>query len=89
MLGRGELTTYDRRIRTAERRDWCFLWDHAGRLLVGTDLGLARSTATGWETVPGTARTSNPRRHRRSDGTLWMAGSPAEVLRIERRTMSP
>jgi diguanylate cyclase (GGDEF)-like protein len=82
MLGRGELTTYDRRSGLPNAVIWCFLWDHAGRLLVGTDLGLARSTATGWETVPGTAGHQIRTVIEDADGTLWMAGSPAEVLRV-------
>ena len=82
MLGRGELTTYDRRSGLPNAVIWCFLWDRAGRLLVGTDLGLARSTATGWETVPGTAGHQIRSVVEETDGTLWMAGSPAEVLRV-------
>jgi diguanylate cyclase (GGDEF)-like protein len=82
MLGRGELTTYDRRSGLPNAVIWCFLWDRAGRLLVGTDLGLARSTATGWETVPGTAGHQIRSVVEENDSTLWMAGSPAEVLRI-------
>jgi diguanylate cyclase (GGDEF)-like protein len=86
MLGRGELTTYDRRSGLPNAVIWCFLWDHAGRLLVGTDLGLARSTATGWETVPGTAGHQIRTVIEDADGTLWMAGSPAEVLRVGSET---
>jgi diguanylate cyclase (GGDEF)-like protein len=82
MLGRGELTTYDRRSGLPNAVIWCFLWDRAGRLLVGTDLGLARSTPTGWETVPGTAGHQIRSVIEEADGTLWMAGSPAEVLRV-------
>jgi len=82
MLGRGELTTYDRRSGLPNAVIWCFLWDRAGRLLVGTDLGLARSTPTGWETVPGTAGHQIRSIIEDPDGTLWMAGSPAEVLRV-------
>ena len=82
MLGRGELTTYDRRSGLPNAVIWCFLWDRAGRLLVGTDLGLARSTPTGWETVTGTAGHQIRSVIEDADGTLWMAGSPAEVLRV-------
>ena len=82
MLGRGELTTYDRRSGLPNAVIWCFLFNHAGRLLVGTDLGLARSTPTGWETVPGTAGHQIRSVIEDADGTLWMAGSPAEVLRV-------
>jgi len=61
---------------------WCFLWDRQDRLLVGTDLGLARSTATGWETVAGTADHQVRSVVGEADGTLWMGGGPADVLRV-------
>jgi diguanylate cyclase (GGDEF)-like protein len=82
MLGRGELTTYDRHSGLPNAVTWCFLWDRQGRLLVGTDLGLARSAAAGWETVPGTAGHQVRTVIEDPDGTLWMGGSPAEVLRV-------
>jgi diguanylate cyclase (GGDEF)-like protein len=82
MLGRGELTTYDRRSGLPNAVTWCFLWDRNARLLVGTDLGLARSTATGWETVAGTADHQVRAVVEEADGTLWMGGSPAEILRV-------
>jgi diguanylate cyclase (GGDEF)-like protein len=81
MLGRGELTTYDRRSGLPNAVIWCFLWDRSGRMLAGTDLGLARSTPTGWETVPGTAGHQIRSVVEEAGGTLWMAGSPAVVLR--------
>lgn len=83
MLGRGELTTYDRHTGLPNAVTWCFHWDRAGRLLVGTDLGLARSTDKGWETVAGTATHQVRSFVEEADGTLWMAGSPAEVLRVD------
>jgi len=82
MLGRGELTTYDRHAGLPNAVVWCFLWDRAGRLLVGTDLGLARSTASGWETVTGTAAYQIRTIVEEAEGALWMGGSPAEVLRV-------
>jgi len=82
MLGRGELTTYDRHSGLPNAVTWCFLWDRAGRLLVGTDLGLARSAEKGWETVAGTAGNQIRSVVEEADGTLWMGGSPAEVLRV-------
>ncbi|HXH40364.1 MAG TPA: diguanylate cyclase, partial [Thermoanaerobaculia bacterium] len=82
MLGRGELTTYDRRSGLTNAVTWCFLWDRDGRLLVGTDLGLARSTATSWQTVAGSAGKQVRSVVEEADGTLWMGGSPAEVLRV-------
>ena len=81
MLGRGELTTYDRRSGLPNAVTWCFAWDRNGRLLVGTDLGLARSTATGWEIIAGTADHQVRSVVEEAGGTLWMGGGPAEVLR--------
>lgn len=83
MLGRGELTTYDRRAGLPNAVTWCFQWDRQQRLLVGTDLGLARSTASGWEMVPGTNTHQIRSVVEDPDGTLWMGGSPAEVLRVD------
>jgi diguanylate cyclase (GGDEF)-like protein len=82
MLGRGELTTYDRHSGLPNAVTWCFLWNRQDHLLVGTDLGLARSTANGWETVGGTAGNQIRSVVEQPDGTLWMGGSPAEVLRV-------
>jgi diguanylate cyclase (GGDEF)-like protein len=82
MLGRGELTTYDRHSGLPNAVTWCFLWDRQDRLLVGTDLGLARSTDKGWETVTGTTGNQIRSVVEQTDGTLWMGGSPAEVLRV-------
>ncbi len=56
MLGRGELVSYKRANGLPNDVTWCFLWDHDGHLLVGTDAGLARSTKDGWTVVPGTER---------------------------------
>jgi len=84
MLGRGELTTYDRRAGLPNAVTWCFVWDREQHLLVGTDLGLARSTPAGWETVAGTAGHQIRSVVEETDGTLWAGGSPAEVLRVGR-----
>jgi diguanylate cyclase (GGDEF)-like protein len=84
MLGRGELTTYDRRAGMPNAVTWCFLWDRQQHLLIGTDLGLVRSTATGWETIAGMGGHQIRSVIEEADGTLWMAGSPAEVLRVGR-----
>src|SRR5204862_5389694 len=48
MLGRGEFTIYRRANGLPNEVTWCFHWDRAGRLLVGTDLGLARSEGSQW-----------------------------------------
>src|SRR5258706_9155039 len=48
MLGRGELVSYKRGNGLPNEVTWCFRWDRDGHLLVGTDAGLARSTAGGW-----------------------------------------
>ena len=84
MLGRGELTTFDRRAGLPNAVTWCFRWDREQHLLVGTDLGLVRSMATGWETIGGTDGHQIRSVAEEPDGTLWMGGSPAEVLRVGR-----
>ena len=83
MLGRGELTSYKRHTGLPNDVTWCFLWDREGHLLVGTDLGLARSTPTGWEVIAGTEHTQVRTVIEDPDGILWAGGSPAELLRID------
>jgi len=83
MLGRGELTSYKRHNGLPNEVTWCFLWDREGRLLVGTDLGLARSTPTGWDVIEGTERLQVRTVVEDRDGILWAGGSPAELVRID------
>ena len=45
MLGRGEFTSFKRANGLPNEVTWAFRWDGQERLLVGTDLGLARTTA--------------------------------------------
>jgi diguanylate cyclase (GGDEF)-like protein len=86
MLGRGEFTSYTRRNGLPSEVTWCFHWDRQGRLLAGTDLGLARSTATGWTVVPGTERRQIRAVVEEEGGALWVAGDPAEIMRIDAGT---
>jgi len=83
MLGRGELVSYKRANGLPNDVTWCFHWDRGGHLLVGTDLGLARSTPTGWSVVAGTERSQIRSVVEDERGVLWAAGSPAEVIRID------
>jgi len=83
MLGRGEFTSYRRANGLPNEVTWCFHWDRDGHLLVGTDLGLARSEEKSWSVIPGTERTQIRSVVEDDDGVLWAGGSPAEVLRIE------
>lgn len=85
MLGRGELVSYKRTLPSEVT--WCFLWDRERRLLVGTDLGLARSTPAGWSVVEGTERVQIRTVVEEENGVLWAAGSPPEVIRIEGRSI--
>jgi diguanylate cyclase (GGDEF)-like protein len=85
MLGRGEVVSYKRENGLPSEVTWCFHWDREGHLLVGTDLGLARSTATGWTVVYGTEQTQIRTLVEEEDGTLWAGGSPPEVIRIDAR----
>src|SRR5205085_5066418 len=86
MLGRGEFTIYRRANGLPNEVTWCFHWDRDGHLLVGTDLGLARSEEKGWSVIAGTERTQIRSVIEDEDGVLWVGGSPAEVLRIDRRS---
>lgn len=81
MLGRGELVSYKRALPSEVT--WCFRWDRDQHLLVGTDLGLARSTPTGWTVVEGTERAQIRTVVEEANGVLWAAGSPPEVIRID------
>jgi diguanylate cyclase (GGDEF)-like protein len=83
MLGRGEFTSYNRRSGLPNDVVWCFRWDRDGRLLVGTDLGLVRSTDNGWSVVPGTE--ANQVRTMTADarGAIWAGGTPGEIVRID------
>jgi diguanylate cyclase (GGDEF)-like protein len=85
MLGRGEFTIYRRANGLPNEVTWCFHWDRDGHLLVGTDLGLARSEEHGWSVVAGTERTQIRSVAEDEDGVLWAGGSPPTVLRIDRR----
>ena len=85
MLGRGEFTIYRRANGLPNEVTWCFHWDRDNHLLVGTDLGLARSEEQGWSVVPGTERTQIRSVAEDEDGVLWAGGSPPAVLRIDRR----
>jgi ligand-binding sensor domain-containing protein len=82
MLGRGEFTIYRRANGLPNEVTWCFLWDRDGHLLVGTDLGLARSEANGWSVVRGTEQVQIRSAVQDQDGVVWAGGSPAEILRI-------
>ncbi|HWW61990.1 MAG TPA: two-component regulator propeller domain-containing protein, partial [Thermoanaerobaculia bacterium] len=82
LLGRGELVSYKRADGLPNEVIWCFLRDRDGRLLVGTDLGLARSLRTQWDVVRGTEGLQ-VRSVADDDGVLWTGGTPAEILRID------
>src|SRR6185503_11474332 len=81
MLGRGELVSHKSALPSEVT--WCFQWARDGHLLVGTDLGLARSTADGWTVVPGTDRMQIRTLVEEPSGVLWAGGSPPEVIRID------
>ncbi|MEK7705795.1 MAG: two-component regulator propeller domain-containing protein, partial [Myxococcota bacterium] len=65
---------------------WSILRDRRGRLIVGTGRGLCIATREGWRVVRGTERNAIRRVVEAADGTLWMGGSPAEVLRLDPKT---
>ncbi|HKR62625.1 MAG TPA: triple tyrosine motif-containing protein, partial [Thermoanaerobaculia bacterium] len=83
MLSRGELVSYKRANGLPSEVTWCFHWDRDAHLLVGTDLGLARSTESGWTVVAGTERAQIRTLFEEESGVLWAGGSPPEVIRID------
>jgi diguanylate cyclase (GGDEF)-like protein len=83
MLGRGEFTSYSRKCGLPNDVTWAFRWDREGRLLVGTDLGLARSAGKSWSIVPGTERDQVRALAVEPSGVVWAGGTPPEVLRVD------
>ncbi len=65
---------------------WAFIRDHAGELWVGTQNGLTHHTSNGWQVVGGTAANCVRTMFEAPDGSIYMAGEPAKVLRWDRTT---
>ncbi|MEO6324288.1 MAG: two-component regulator propeller domain-containing protein, partial [Thermoanaerobaculia bacterium] len=83
MLGRGAFTSFTRATGLPSDVTWGFGASRGNRLLVGTDKGVARSTARGWDVLPGTDGQAFRSLTETPDGGVWAAGIPAQVLRIE------
>jgi len=81
LLGRGVFHAYTQAEGLPNILVWSFLRDHQGQLWVGTEQGLARLGPAGFETVAGTQKNAIRSIVEGPDGTLYMAGLPAnEVL---------
>lgn len=65
---------------------WTIHRDHLGHLWVGTDQGAALATANGWRPVAGTAKHTLHSLVEGPDGTIYMAGTPTEVLALNPAT---
>jgi diguanylate cyclase (GGDEF)-like protein len=85
-LGRGLLTTYTAKENLPAEIIWAVARDREHRLWLGTGRGLARATASGWESIPGTE--SDAVRHFASDarGRFYMGGNTADLLRWDPAT---
>jgi diguanylate cyclase (GGDEF)-like protein len=81
LLGRGLWRAYTHRDGLPDDVVWTIFRDRARDLLVGTDRGLAKAKADGWETYPGTGSNVIRTVAEAADGTLFMGGVPVEVLR--------
>lgn len=86
LLGRGAWLAYTTREGLPSEVAWTFHRDRERRLWVGTDKGLARGTAKGWEVLPGTGRNVVRTVAEDGDGRLYLAGAPVEVLRVDPRS---
>lgn len=86
LLGRGAWIAFTTKEGLPSEVVWNLFRDRERRLWVGTDKGLARGTAKGWEAVPGTERNVIRTVVEDSAGRLYLAGSPVEVLRMDPRT---
>jgi len=85
-VGRGLWRSHTVRTGLPSELVWTVFRHPDGHLWVGTDRGVARSEGGAWKPVPGTERHSIRTIARTPDGAMWMAGSPAELLRLDPRT---
>jgi len=86
LLGRGLWRSHTARDGLPAEVVWSVLRDPAGDLWVGTERGAVRSQGGAWHAVAGTERHVIRSIVRTPDGAMWMAGSPAELLRFDPRT---
>ncbi|HJU82827.1 MAG TPA: diguanylate cyclase [Holophagaceae bacterium] len=86
LLGRGFWRAYTHSDGLPDDVVWTILRDRSRNLLVGTDRGLAVASAKGWQRYPGTEGNVIRTAVEAPDGTLYMGGSPVEVLRWNPRT---
>ena len=90
LLGRGIFHAYTRAEGLPNILVWSFFRDHAQQLWVGTEQGLARLTPNGFETIAGTEKNAIRSIVEGPDGTLYMAGVPANEILVydpERTTL--
>lgn len=79
-LGLGAWLSYTTKDGVPSDLVWTILKDRQGELWAGTDQGAAKATSTGWSPVPGTSKNTIRSMVEGPDGSIYMAGTPTEVL---------
>jgi signal transduction histidine kinase/ligand-binding sensor domain-containing protein len=82
-LGQGVWKSYSRPEGLPHDTVWMIHRDASGHLLVGTDAGLVKGGAKGWDRIPGTESYAIRTLARSSEGVYWLAGSGPVLLRWE------
>lgn len=82
-VGRGLWTEHDAGTGLPSSMPWGLARGPDGTLWVGTDSGLARGTAEGWDVIPGLAGYSLKAVSVAGDGAVWVGGNPLGLHRYE------
>ncbi len=80
LLGLGAWQSYTTKDGLPSDLVWTIRRVRQGQLWVGTDQGAVTATSSGWSLVPGTAKNTVRTLVEGSDGIVYMAGMPTEVL---------
>ncbi|HJW09069.1 MAG TPA: diguanylate cyclase [Holophagaceae bacterium] len=86
LLGRGLWRAYTQRDGLPNDVIWTIFRNREHQFFVGTDQGLAMAGPRTWPLVPGTEGRAIRTVVEAPDGTLYMSGVPAEVLRWDPRS---
>jgi signal transduction histidine kinase/ligand-binding sensor domain-containing protein len=82
-VGRGLWTAHDAGTGLPSSMPWGMARGPDGTLWVGTDSGLARATAEGWEAIAGLSGYSLKAVAVARDGAVWTGGNPLGLHRYE------
>lgn len=88
LVGRGAWTSWTRTHGLPSDTVWDVHRARDGRLWVATNKGLCLAAPNGWKTLQGTVDTAVQQIYEDSKGVLWLASSPAAVLRYDPRSGS-